>query len=157
MAWLQILIKGSFVAVTICFCGFMGKWTQFVINIPTTIMEPQTFSNVPCWQLRSAASLSLHLTQTLPSASNNLTYIRESNAPSNLMRTPILKAIFGWKMWALDSRKYGISRLIGPGHLFTVYRGPVSNLASPKETLSPVSWRKQESSSGSSIFISNRS
>ena len=31
----------------------------------------------------------------------------ESNVPSNLIRTPILKAIFGWKRCALYSRKYG--------------------------------------------------
>ena len=35
-------------------------------------------------------------------------FVLESNAPSNLIRTPILKAIFGWKRCALYSRKYGI-------------------------------------------------
>ena len=34
-------------------------------------------------------------------------FVLESNAPSNLIRTPILKAIFGWKRCALYSRKYG--------------------------------------------------
>ena len=35
--------------------------------------------------------------------------VLESNTPSNLMRTLILKAIFGCKGCALNSRKYGIS------------------------------------------------
>ena len=35
-------------------------------------------------------------------------FVLESNSPSNLIRTPILKAIFGRKRCALYSRKYGI-------------------------------------------------
>ena len=38
-------------------------------------------------------------------------FVLKSNAPSNLTRIPILKALFGWKRCTLYLHKYGISNL----------------------------------------------